>query len=53
MTLSMEDKIELARYRMEKAKKLQEDAKILLDASSYESSVNRSYYSVLTASFRS
>ncbi len=50
MPLSIKDKIELSRYRMEKAKKLLDDAGTLLKASSYESSVNRSYYAVLTAS---
>ena len=50
MTLSIKDKIDLSRYRIEKAKKLIEDASILLDASSYESAINRSYYAVLNAS---
>ena len=50
MTLSIDDKIELSRYRLEKAKKFLEDAVTLFDAGSYESSVNRAYYAVLTAS---
>jgi uncharacterized protein (UPF0332 family) len=50
MTLSVKDKIDLSRYRIEKAKKLLQDASILLGASSYESAINRSYYAVLNAS---
>lgn len=50
MPLSIKDKTELARYRIEKAKKLLSDADTLLKANSYESSVNRSYYAVLNAS---
>jgi|GEM_PF-320197 len=50
MTLNMEDKIELARYRMEKAKRFIRDSSSLIGIKSYESSVNRSYYAVLTAS---
>ncbi|MBM4141505.1 MAG: HEPN domain-containing protein [Nitrospira sp.] len=50
MTLSVKDKIDLSRYRIEKAKKLLEDASTLFDASSYESAINRSYYAVLNAS---
>jgi len=50
MTLSAEDKIELARYRIEKAKRLLQDSSSLINTKSYESSVNRSYYAVLTAS---
>lgn len=43
MTLSIEDKVDLARYRIEKAKKLLNDAQSLLNTGSYESSVNRCY----------
>lgn len=50
MTLKIDEKIELSRYRMEKAKKLLRDASSLFFNGSYESSVNRSYYAVLTAS---
>lgn len=50
MTLNVKDKIELSRYRIEKAKRLINDALSLFNAASYESSVNRSYYAVLTAS---
>ncbi|NOZ69233.1 MAG: HEPN domain-containing protein [Deferribacteres bacterium] len=50
MTLKIEDKIELARYRIEKAKRFIQDSSNLLGTKSYESSVNRSYYAVLTAS---
>lgn len=50
MTITVKDKIELSRYRLEKAKKLLRDALNLFNSGSYESSVNRSYYAVLTAS---
>ncbi len=50
MTLSVRDKIELSQYRMEKAHKLLQDAINLFNTGSYESSINRSYYAVLTAS---
>ncbi|MGQ9569976.1 MAG: HEPN domain-containing protein [Thermodesulfovibrionales bacterium] len=50
MTLSVKDKIELSRYRLEKAKRLFQDALNLFNSGSYESSINRSYYAVLTAS---
>jgi uncharacterized protein (UPF0332 family) len=50
MTLKIEEKIELSRYRMEKARRLLRDASSLFSNGSYESSVNRSYYAVLTAS---
>ncbi|MGB9715448.1 MAG: HEPN domain-containing protein [Thermodesulfovibrionales bacterium] len=50
MTLSIKDKVELSHYRLEKAKKLLKDALNLFNSGSYESSVNRSYYAVLTAS---
>lgn len=50
MTLSAKDKVELARYRMGKAHKLLQDAIALFNSGSYESSINRSYYALLTAS---
>ncbi len=50
MTLSAQEKVNLARYRFEKARSLLKDAHTLFDAQSYESSVNRSYYAILTAS---
>lgn len=50
MTLSVKDKIEFSRYRLEKAKRLFQDALNLFNSGSYESSINRSYYAVLTAS---
>ncbi|MBI5407801.1 MAG: HEPN domain-containing protein [Nitrospirae bacterium] len=50
MTLSVEEKIDLSRYRMEKAKKMLHDASTLFHDGSYESSVNRSYYAILSAS---
>jgi len=49
MTLSIEEKKALSKYRLEKAEKLIEDAEILLKESRWESSVNRSYYAVLSA----
>jgi uncharacterized protein (UPF0332 family) len=49
MTLSAQEKSELARYRLEKAKSLLRDAETLFRASSNESSANRSYYAVLAA----
>jgi len=49
MTMNIEDKIDLCKYRIEKSKKLISDATKLFDAASYESSVNRSYYAILTA----
>ena len=50
MTLTVKDKIELSQYRLQKAKRLLQDAVKLFNSNSYESSVNRSYYAVLTAS---
>lgn len=50
MTLSIRDKIELSRFRLEKSKRLLRDAFNLFNTGSYESSINRSYYAVLTAS---
>ena len=49
MTLSKNEKKDFAAYRMEKAEGFLKDAKTLLDASSYGSSANRSYYAVLAA----
>ncbi len=49
MTLSAQEKGDLARYRIEKAHGLLSDAATLMDASSYSSSSNRSYYAVLSA----
>ena len=43
------DKKDLAAYRLEKADIFLNDAKTLLDASSYGSSANRSYYAMLSA----
>jgi hypothetical protein len=50
MTLDAKAKIDLANYRMEKAKRFLQDTSNLINNKSYESSVNRSYYAVLTAS---
>jgi len=47
--MSINDKIDLCKYRIEKSKKLISDATKLFDAASYESSVNRSYYAIHTA----
>lgn len=49
MTLSQDDKKDLAAYRLQKAAVFLNDAKTLLDASSYGSSANRSYYAMLSA----
>ena len=49
MRLSAKEKIDLSRYRIDKAKRLLEDAQSLYDAASYESAINRIYYAVLTA----
>jgi uncharacterized protein len=49
MTLRQEEKDSLSRYRIEKAKKILEDARLLLEENRFESSVNRSYYAALTA----
>ncbi len=50
MMLTAEEKIEIARYRMEKAKRLLGDADTLFQSSSFESSINRAYYAILNAS---
>ena len=49
MTLDKDDKKDLANYRLEKSDVFLNDAKTLLDASSYGSSANRSYYAMLSA----
>lgn len=49
MTLNIEEKKTLSRYRLEKAERLLDDAKLLLKESRWESSVNRSYYAALSA----
>ena len=49
MTLSPDDKKDLAVIRLEKAEGFLKDAATLLAASSYGSSVNRSYYALLSA----
>lgn len=50
MSLSIRDKIEISRYRIEKSQRLLQDSLNLFNAGSYESSINRSYYAVLAAS---
>ncbi|PIV42239.1 MAG: hypothetical protein COY75_07795 [Nitrospirae bacterium CG_4_10_14_0_8_um_filter_41_23] len=49
MTLNMEEKKTLSKYRLDKAERLLEDAKLLLKEERWESSINRSYYAVLSA----
>lgn len=49
MTLSRDEKVELARYRIAKATGLLADSETLLRASSFASSANRSYYAALSA----
>lgn len=49
MTLSRDEKVELARYRFAKAAGLLTDGETLLRASSFASSANRSYYAALSA----
>ncbi len=49
MTLGPEEKIELSNYRMEKSRSLLRDAELLMKSGSYESSINRSYYALLSA----
>ncbi len=49
MTLTTEEKKALSKYRIEKAERLLEDAKLLLKEGRWESSINRSYYAVLNA----
>ncbi len=49
MTLSSEEKIQLSRYRMEKARRALSDAKNLVGLDAFDASVNRSYYAILSA----
>lgn len=49
MTLSKEEKRSLSLHRFEKAGRLLEDARLLLEMGRHESSVNRSYYAAMTA----
>jgi uncharacterized protein (UPF0332 family) len=49
MTLSSEEKKSLSSFRLEKARRILEDARLLLENGRYESSVNRSYYAALSA----
>lgn len=49
MTLSPEEKKSLSRYRLEKAQRFLDDARLLLDEGRWESSINRSYYAALHA----
>lgn len=49
MPLSEKEKLELSKYRLRKAKDLLKDAKNLLELEGFDSSVNRSYYAILTA----
>lgn len=49
MTLNLEEKEALSRYRLEKAERLLDDARLLLKEGRWESSVNRSYYAALNA----
>lgn len=45
----MENKVSLAKYRLEMAKERLHSAKILLDAESLKDSIGRSYYAMFTA----
>jgi len=49
MTLNIEEKKSLSKYRLDKAERLLDDAKLLLNEGRWESSVNRSYYAALSA----
>jgi len=49
MTLSAQEKADLARWRMDKADGLLRDAQTLLTARSRASSANRSYYAALSS----
>ena len=49
MTLDIEEKKALSRYRLEKADSLLEDAALLLSNGRWDSSINRSYYAALHA----
>lgn len=50
MTLDKKEKRALSKFRLEKARNLLEDAKLLLKEGRAESSINRSYYAALSAS---
>lgn len=49
MTLNTEEKKTLSSYRLKKAERLLDDAKLLLNEDRWESSINRSYYAALSA----
>jgi uncharacterized protein (UPF0332 family) len=49
MTLNIEEKKSLSSYRLDKAERLLEDARLLLKEKRWESSINRSYYAALSA----
>jgi uncharacterized protein (UPF0332 family) len=49
MTLSIEEKKSLSRYRLEKAERLLDDSSLLLKEGRWESSINRSYHAALSA----
>ena len=49
MTLTPEQKKDLSSYRLQKSRSLLEDAQVLYKNGSYESSINRAYYAVLSA----
>lgn len=49
MTLNAKEKKALSRYRIEKAERLLDDARLLLKEGRWESSINRSYYAALSA----
>lgn len=49
MTLDAEEKKNLSKYRLEKAERLLDDARLLLKEARWESSINRSYYAALSA----
>lgn len=47
----MSDKpaLDLSAYRLQKAKELLKQAQVLLEAASYDGSINRSYYAIFNA----
>src|SRR6056297_1590364 len=49
MALTPEQKKDLSSYRLQKSRSLIEDAQVLFKNGSYESSINRAYYAVLSA----
>jgi len=49
MTLSVEERINVSNYRLEKAKESLNDSSLLFAHKSYNASANRSYYAVLLA----